>query len=169
MEIHAFPPLYPMYSRYNLSSFPVGSLIFTKQLSVTLRSTYPTKQEMTRKEAVYYANEIASDSHKISKDLIQTAQNYIKRHKITPKDSSFWESFDKGNGIVATYYNNFEICDFDFFLQREIVEMTDWIVDTLGIYRNRWGDAPLRYMTLSLFAGTDQILTRTFEYRHPCK
>jgi hypothetical protein len=125
-------------------------------------------QQMAENKAVYYANEIASDTYHSTIDLVQTAQNYMRKENITPKDMSFWESLDKGDGSLATYYNNFEICDFDFFLRQDIVEMTDWMVDTLGIYRYRWGDAPLRYMTLSVFASTDQIFMREFEYRHPC-
>ena len=125
-------------------------------------------QQMVAENAVYYANEIASDTYHSTTDLVQTAQNYMGKENITPKDMSFWKSLDKGDGSLATYYNNFEICDFDFFLRQDIVKMTDWMVDTLGIYRYRWGDAPLRYMTLSIFARTDQILMRDFEYRHPC-
>jgi hypothetical protein len=134
-----------------------------------LHARAPNAQEMMDRNAVYYGNERGADPSRVSKDLFQTATGYIKEKKIIPKDLPFWASFDQGDGRVAIYYNNFEVCDFDFFLQGEVVEMTNWIVNTLGIHRYRWGDAPLRYMTLSIFARADQILMREFEYRHPCR
>ena len=54
-----------------------------------------------------------------------------------------------------------QVCDFDFFLSPEAVKLSDYMVSTYGIYRFRWGDALLRYMTLSLLATPDQVRVRT--------
>jgi len=49
------------------------------------------------------------------------------------------------------FYNNFEIVDVQALAQSEILKnFTEEVYATNGIYRYRWGDAPLRYYGLNL-------------------
>lgn len=119
--------------------------------------------------AVYYANLVAEDEPLfVTETLVETAREYVASSGLIPVDEEYWESFFRPDGGVRTYYNNFEVCDLDFFSRPGVQKMTDWIVDTYGIHRHRWGDAPLRYMTLALFATREQVLLRDFPYTHPC-
>jgi hypothetical protein len=125
---------------------------------------------MRDKNAVYYANEVREDEpHFVTEGLPEAALEYARSKGLIPKNETYWRSFFRSDGGVRTYYNNFEVCDLDYFTQPDIQQMTDWVVDTYGIYRHRWGDAPLRYMTLGLFARPDQVLLRDFDYQHPCR
>ena len=72
---------------------------------------------------------------------------------------------DHGYPSVRTFYNNFEITDMDFFLRPEVLKFTKHVCDSLGIYKYRWGDAPLRYLTLALFARPEKILNRMRDYK----
>ena len=56
----------------------------------------------------------------------------------------------------------------EFFTKPEIINLSNQVVNSLGIYYHRWGDAPLRYMTLAMFANRSQVLKRSFDYQHPC-
>lgn len=119
---------------------------------------------------VYYGNEMQNwEPQWVTEGLPEAARAYVQSKGIAPKNQTYWDSFFRSDGGVLIYYNNFEVCDLDFFTLPEIREMADGIVDTYGIHRHRWGDAPLRYMTLSLFAKPDQVLMRDFEYQHPCQ
>ena len=123
---------------------------------------------MEAARAVYYANEVQSEVPSMTYKLEETAREYVASHRIIPPDTAFWQSFFNQNGTVKLFYNNFEVCDVDFFLRKEVQEMSEWFIESQGIYRHRWGDAPLRYMTLAMFADPSQVLAKHFAYRHPC-
>lgn len=136
------------------------------------------KQEMIDKGAVYYANKAEAleyDDPLVCIGLAKTVLKYVKDMKVVPVDPFFWRSFfvsdDKNEdrlGGLSIYYNNFEVTDLEFFLQPTVVSLAEYMVDSKGIYRYRWGDAVLRYMTLAVFARPDQYLVRKFDYIHPC-
>eukprot|EP01059_Diplonema_ambulator_P025330 TRINITY_DN42378_c0_g1_i1.p1 TRINITY_DN42378_c0_g1~~TRINITY_DN42378_c0_g1_i1.p1 ORF type:complete len:684 (+),score=37.06 TRINITY_DN42378_c0_g1_i1:33-2084(+) len=76
-------------------------------------------------------------------------------------------AFDKNQCRMPhpMYYNNFEIVDMDFF-RSEVVEEFQRLAFT-GIFRYRWGDAPLRAATLVFFADPSAVIhLNTFNYEH---
>ncbi len=52
---------------------------------------------------------------------------------------------------VPTLSNNFEILSLPFFRRADVRHWTRAADESYGIYRARWGDSPLRYLTLRLF------------------
>jgi mannosyltransferase len=61
---------------------------------------------------------------------------------------------------VREYYNNFEIDDVEFFLRPDVQSYTDAVCESMGIWKYRWGDAPLRFLTLALFSKPEEIIER---------
>ena len=58
-----------------------------------------------------------------------------------------------------------------FFQRLEVKKWTKAVLDSQGIYKYRWGDAPLRFITLALFAEEKQVIHRkdlNISYCHPC-
>lgn len=62
-------------------------------------------------------------------------------------------------------YNNFEIVRLEWFLQPSVQDFTAAVCASGGIYDYRWGDAPLRYLTLALFSEPKQVLNRMRDYK----
>jgi hypothetical protein len=72
---------------------------------------------------------------------------------------------------IPNYWNNFEIVDLSFMQRKEVVDFIQAIDESRGIFVYRWGDAPLRYIMLAIFAKPTQILHREqlgLAYCHPC-
>lgn len=128
---------------------------------------------LNKKNAVYFANNQLieyenglPDTMKL-KDICLT---YKKNTNISLDDPKKFEHTFLKNGI-RTYYNNFEIMNTHFFRRTDVRQWIDMIDATHGIYKYRWGDAVLRYLTLMFFAKSEQILHRqtyNLSYCHPC-
>lgn len=72
-------------------------------------------------------------------------------------------------GSMINYYNNFEVVLLSYFLTPTIRHWSNAVLRSGGIYRYRWGDAPLRYITLAIFANESQVIHRTdynISYNH---
>jgi mannosyltransferase len=72
---------------------------------------------------------------------------------------------------LPNYWNNFEVVDLSFMRRKSVVEFIDAVDRSQGVFLYRWGDAPLRYITLALFANASEIIHRTqlgLAYCHPC-
>lgn len=65
------------------------------------------------------------------------------------------------------YYNNFEICDLDFFRSKPYQDFYNLIKASGGIYIKRWGDAPIRYVGVNLLKGNKKCLQiKNITYQH---
>eukprot|EP01062_Namystynia_karyoxenos_P072248 TRINITY_DN6824_c0_g2_i1.p1 TRINITY_DN6824_c0_g2~~TRINITY_DN6824_c0_g2_i1.p1 ORF type:complete len:591 (+),score=89.70 TRINITY_DN6824_c0_g2_i1:179-1774(+) len=66
---------------------------------------------------------------------------------------------------VPMFYTNFEVMRSSFFRQPEVDR---WLRSLRrGVLERRWGDAPLRALTLGLFASPEDVLfLDDFDYRH---
>eukprot|EP01062_Namystynia_karyoxenos_P072251 TRINITY_DN6824_c0_g5_i1.p1 TRINITY_DN6824_c0_g5~~TRINITY_DN6824_c0_g5_i1.p1 ORF type:complete len:725 (+),score=202.68 TRINITY_DN6824_c0_g5_i1:119-2176(+) len=66
---------------------------------------------------------------------------------------------------VPMFYTNFEVLVPSFFRRPEVDTWMNSVASGVRMYR--WGDAPLRALTLGLFARADQLIHFTeFSYRH---
>jgi hypothetical protein len=97
-------------------------------------------------------------------------KDYVQTRSIQPKDPlKYLTAFEMSS--VNTYSNNFEIVSIEFFRSPEVTSLISHVEASLGIFRYRWGDSALRYLSLALFASEDQILFKknfNIAYRHPC-
>ena len=129
---------------------------------------------MTKRKAVYFGNIEEADSERGLPGLMNLKTftiNYIQKYRLVPKNPKrLRRAFELPNHI-RLYNTNFDVIKVDFFLRPEVRQWTDAIDDTFGIYKYRWGDHVLRYLTTALFATPAEILLRTdfnLSYCHPC-
>ena len=91
-------------------------------------------------------------------DLLHKATtDYVQAYNITIRNQERFDHCFADSDYIWAYYNNFELVSMTFFRRPEVTHWTKYIMNSLGTYRHRWGDAPLRYITLALFATDDQV------------
>jgi len=74
------------------------------------------------------------------------------------------------DGSMPAFYNNFEIIYVPFLKSKDVWKFINAIDSTDMIYRKRWGDAPIRYLIMNIFAEQDQVWKVSkdvFQYCHP--
>jgi hypothetical protein len=119
---------------------------------------------------VYLRNTRFMDVPFVCRKLRAFVTDYVKYFGIRPRNSDAWrEAFDGDS--VAGYYNNLEIMDVSFWMRSEVQHFVQFVDASWGIYSYRWGDAPLRYLALALFAAPREVADRPYEwqYKHPCR
>ena len=70
---------------------------------------------------------------------------------------------------MPIFYNNFELGFVPFFRTESVRALVRAVDDSLGIYEHRWGDAPLRYLAVSLFAQAHEVCyfgPEAYPYHH---
>lgn len=82
---------------------------------------------------------------------------FINYYKIIPKNINNWKKMFCSKR-TRTYYNNLEIVNMNFFLSKNVQKFINVIDLSYNIYLRSWGDAPLRYATMSLYAYDYEIL-----------
>jgi hypothetical protein len=128
---------------------------------------------MTVRQSVYLANEEAKELEEAlpgTMELRNLFFNYQSHKRLRFQDPEKVRSAFTSDGI-RTYYNNFEVFQTKFFRRHDVRAWIDAIDASHGIYKYRWGDAILRYLTLALFAKDSQVLHRNqlnLSYCHPC-
>jgi hypothetical protein len=124
--------------------------------------------------AVYMANgqfrEAGPDTLPGIELLKTVAHEYVEENGISPKNTIKWmTAFPDQTSF--TYSTNFEVAKVEFFLREDVRKWTDHVLAHGGIYKYRWGDAPLRFVTLAIFATEKEVLHRNdyhISYCHPC-
>jgi hypothetical protein len=122
--------------------------------------------------AVYMCNDILEESYKSlpgTEKLQEFTENYIATTGWQPLNHRRYRFAFPENRTVLMFYNNFEVALKSFFLTEPVLNWTRSIIESGGIYHYRWGDAPLRYLTIVLFARENQVVHRhkqDFEYCH---
>lgn len=97
------------------------------------------------------------DSIHLTQGMQQFLNEYIEYYFITPKNKYNWHNmFFKKK--TRTYYNNLEIVNMDFFLNTFVQKFINFIDCSHNIYKKSWGDAPLRFALLSIFAYEYQLI-----------
>lgn len=82
------------------------------------------------------------------KHLDEWFETFTKKHRLK---TSFYKSLIvNGNYQYRQIYNNFEIVNKEYFKNNKVQFIMSEINKSGNIYRWRWGDAPLRTLTLSL-------------------
>lgn len=106
--------------------------------------------KLMNKHVVYMHNKILNDAPSVVKGLKQFTHSLVKVLKVNVKDKRKYRLTFKKTALI--YYNNFEICRMNFFRSVEMFQFINLIDLSYGQFIYRWGDAPLRYISLSLFA-----------------
>ncbi|UJR19890.1 hypothetical protein I4U23_023023 [Adineta vaga] len=119
--------------------------------------------EMRRKRAVYFANDIRIDEERLlpgTMKLQPVTLEYPKTNNITAKQPEMLRQAFADDHILS-YANNFEVLQLEFFRRSDVRQWIEMIDQTHGIFKYRWGDAILRYLTIALFADQQEVLHRS--------
>ena len=129
---------------------------------------------MSKQEALYLANFRAIDYEYVLAGITRirnVTAAYMTQHNITARNPAMLADVFNHSIEVPNYWNNVEAIDLSFIRGPEVTNYTKAIDESRGIFLYRWGDAPLRYVTLALFANASQVLHREklgLAYCHPC-
>jgi hypothetical protein len=129
---------------------------------------------MKKHQALYMANrrEIDFEYNLPGMTLVRNLTvAYINKNKITIRNPSMLADVFSKTMEIPNYWNNIEVVDLSFMQRKEVVDFIQAIDESRGIFVYRWGDAPLRYIMLAIFAKPTQILHREqlgLAYCHPC-
>jgi len=130
--------------------------------------------EMRSKRAVYFANDETKDSDTTvpgTMKLANVALKYVILNNITVKQPENIR-YGIGDNHILGYYNNFEVMKLEFFQRQNVRQWIEEVDRTNGIFKYRWGDALLRYITLAIFAEAHEVLHRSqynLSYCHNCE
>ena len=129
---------------------------------------------MTQKKVVCFANVEEADTEHGLPGLMRLKSftyEYIKKYSIIPKNPARLERAFNIPNHIRLYNTNFDVIKVKFFQTSPVRHWVDAVDNTFGIYRYRWGDHVLRYLTTALFATSSEVLLRTdfkLPYCHPC-
>lgn len=129
---------------------------------------------MDKHHAIYLANKKEADVEYLLPGLTLVRNftaAYISQTQLVVRNPEMLADVFNHSVEVPHYWSNFEIIDLAFMQRKDVVDFIQAIDESRGIFLYRWCDAPLRYITLALFANATEILHRqTFGliYCHPC-
>ena len=128
------------------------------------------------KHHMYERFENGKDGTDVCAGLYNFTANYIEKEQLQVADLKRWEDFErewKEHEKCLGYFNNFEVTRVDFMNQAHVRRWHEAVteMEPFGVYRFRWGDALIRYLTLAMFAAPDMISyhNNTEYYEHPCR
>jgi hypothetical protein len=129
--------------------------------------------EMRSKNAVYFANNLDMDEERQlpgTMKLKRVTLEYQKQTNIMIKQPEMLRNAF-GDNFIRSYFNNFEVLKLEFFRRQNVRHWIETVDQTFGIFKYRWGDAILRYITIALFAEQHKVLHRSqynLSYCHKC-
>jgi hypothetical protein len=129
---------------------------------------------MIKQQALYIANQREVDFNYVLPGLTlirNLTAAYIAENKLIAQNPDLLADVFNHTVEVPNFWNNFEVVDLSFIRRKDVLDFTKAVDESKGIFLYRWGDAPLRYVTLALFANSSQILHRKnleLNYCHPC-
>ena len=115
---------------------------------------------MRKKDIIYGYQWMHYDNSDCVKGLWEATEKYIKDNDIKPQ---FFDQWPK----PRLFYNNFEISRLDVWTSPFYKKYIDYLDKLGGMYYHRWGDAPIRGLSLSLFVPMNKTyLFKEIGYRH---
>lgn len=124
---------------------------------------------------VYQRNKEMQDIKEYCHGIYNFTVNYISTHNTDVANPDLWRKFERrwlDKERCLSFYNNFEITRMKFMQQPDVRQWHEAVADgkPYGVFRHRWGDAIVRYLTLALFSSPQTILyhVNTPYYQHPC-
>lgn len=94
--------------------------------------------------------------------LWRTVKRFLKKHKrdniVHPNSLIDFISSNKGNTYnYCHFWTNFEIADLNFFRSEVYQSFFNYLDQEGGFFYERWGDAPIHSIAISLFEDRDKI------------
>jgi hypothetical protein len=129
---------------------------------------------MIKHQALYMANQREVDYEYVLPGVTRIRNltvDYIMKKNLTVRNPDMFADVFNKTLEIPNYWNNIEVVDLTFMQRNDVMDFIKTIDESQGIFLYRWGDAPLRYITLALFTNTTQVLHRAklgLGYCHPC-
>ena len=114
---------------------------------------YDVFEKMNTNNSIYGYINIQNDNEGVIKNLWPSCSKYfnsINKNNIFENDSEF--HFRK------VFYTNFEIFNMSWFKSEEYQSFYNYIDESAGIYKYRWGDHVIRYIALNSLVDKDKLL-----------
>jgi hypothetical protein len=167
---------YKYMMRLDDDSQILGIYIFRREYRILFfLGKWPNVFDILEKnQALYLANKKDVDIEYILPGLSlvrNLTAAYIAKNRIVVRNPVMLAEVFNHSVELPIFSNNFEVVDLSFMQREDVVDFTQTIDESKGIFLYRWGDAPLRYITLALFANATEILHRQalgLIYCHPC-
>jgi FkbM family methyltransferase len=116
---------------------------------ITDKVNYDLFSYMEKKGYVYGYRVIVPEAQEVVIGLWEAVKKYIQENNIRPE---FLRKFLKnGEWNRNMYYTNFEISRFDFWRSDKYTRFFNYLDEAGGIYKQRWGDAPIHTFAVSMF------------------
>ncbi|KAL7481973.1 hypothetical protein ACHAW6_007656 [Cyclotella cf. meneghiniana] len=92
----------------------------------------------------------------ITEGLHDLVQSYVGEYNISITNPDLYQKASRLQ-VIAT---NFEVANVTWFHQEHVLAFLKRIVEEepFGVFRKRWGDAPIRTYTLALFADKAEVV-----------
>ena len=165
-----------------------GGLEYYMRLDTDSRLLSPLPEdpfELMRRDGLKYMfYDTLDDVKRYSSGLVLLAEEHARRggaaggevagggepprpSPIEPAWPAAWAHALANRDTPPSFYNNIEFGETAFFRRPDVQALVKRIDADGGIYRHRWGDATIRWLTLSLFARPDQVRGFcNFDYDH---
>jgi hypothetical protein len=124
---------------------------------------YDIFEFMSDHDIIYGYTIVTGDAPRCVTGLWNNAALYIQHRHLTTEFFNEWPR-------PSIYYNNFEVSAMKLWYSKEYQDYINMIDHTGGIYYNRWGDAPIKTIAVTMFVPRNK--THCFSdirYRHQAK
>jgi alpha 1,2-mannosyltransferase len=125
---------------------------------------------MEKNKKVYGFNVAIYEFRKTIETLWPTVKDFATKypHHISRNNAMSFLSDNGGKEYnLCHFWSNFEIASLDFFRSKAYQDYFEFLDKTGGFYYERWGDAPVHSIAVSLFLPKDKIqFFNDIGYRH---
>lgn len=122
--------------------------------------TYDVFQYMRQNNKMYAFNMALGEDIKTIPTLWDTTKDFFKKNpQYVSKDNNFDFISDDGgeNYNLCHFWTNFEIGNMDFYRSEMYEEYFQYLEEKGGFFYERWGDAPVHTLAVSIMMPVDQI------------
>lgn len=110
---------------------------------------------MEKNQLVYGYIHIMEEEPEVIVGLWEATVEYMNKNYIQPQ---FLDKFIRnGEWDKSYYYTNFEISNLDFWRSQEYMDYFDFLDHKGGIYKYRWGDAPIHLLGVSMLVPEEKV------------
>lgn len=100
---------------------------------------------------------------KYIKGLYEFVRAYMSKHNIVPRNPMLWQfvaSAHDASESLPVFQTNLEISHKSFMQRREVAKFHKAVTEEepFGVFRYRWGDAVVRFVTVALFAEDGYVM-----------
>eukprot|EP00980_Cylindrotheca_fusiformis_P017258 scaffold5341_cov93-Cylindrotheca_fusiformis.AAC.1 len=110
---------------------------------------------------VYHANPPIVNDVWPNHGLWEFVLHYMQIHNLQPKNPTLFHLAEQSwneSKRLPMFRNNLEVDRLAFFRSSgPVQEFQKYVANNVEFYRNRWGDAPIRFLTMAIFATPDQL------------